>query len=156
MSPFAPRGTRRPAVAAVALSASVLLFGCASANDQPNAATSASVAPGPVPHLGQATQGTISVTGVSIVRTGQTLRITAQIHNAGTAADELLAIGSQVSPTVALSPAVKVPAGGTAKLGRGGTPASLQQEARLEPEGTVALTLQFQHAGSIEVFSSFQ
>jgi copper(I)-binding protein len=146
----------RRAAVAVTVAAPLLLSACASVANRPDTATNASTVPGPVPHLGQATQGGISITGVTVQRTGSRLDVTARIANAGAAADDLTTVGSQVSPTLTLRPAVKVPARGSVQLGPGGTSVVLQQEGRLEPGGTVALTLQFQQAGSVKVFSSFQ
>jgi hypothetical protein len=148
----------RPALAAAAVSAVGLVFlcGCAGSTTQPNAASSASVAPGAAPTLGDATQGDLSVNDVSIQRDGTKLAVTATIHNSGPTADQLTEVGSQVSPTLTLTPALAVPAGGTVALGGpNGTKVVLDQQGRLEPGGTVDLILQFQNAGQVQVFSSF-
>jgi hypothetical protein len=144
-----------PAAAAVG-TALALVCGCAGgASPAPNSAGSASVVPGAAPTLGEGGQGAITVTGTSIVRTGQRLAITARIHNAGPRTDELLAIGSQVSPTLTLNPPLQIRAGATRMLGTAGTPAVLRQDSRLVPGGTVDLMLAFGGAGTVQVFSSF-
>lgn len=145
---------RRPVSVAVIATALILtaVTSCAGAGVAPNSASSASVVPGAAPSLGQASQGALRISGVSIKRQGTNLLITASIHNSG-AADTLEQIGSQVSPTIALP--VPVPAGGTVTLGGSGTNAVLDQQGRLEPGATVDLTFQFKNGGLLQVFSSF-
>jgi copper(I)-binding protein len=140
--------------ATVALAFAVLLGGCASASNAPDSASSATAVPGAAPRLGQTSQGSISITDTSIQRTGQKLRITSQIHNAAPSADELVSVGSQVSPTVTLHPTLQLPANGDLRIGDA-VNVVLAQQARLEPGGTVDLTFQFERAGTIQVFSSF-
>ncbi|HEX4016372.1 MAG TPA: hypothetical protein VHX15_06495 [Frankiaceae bacterium] len=135
-----------------------LVAGCSSAGDgtsAPNTAGSATVVPGAVPKLGQGSAGGISITATSIVRTGTKLAITAQIHSDETNADALTAVGSNVGPTLTLTTPVQIPAGGTVSLG-GASEIVVDQDGRLSPGGTVALSFQFNAAGAIEVFSSFR
>lgn len=142
------------AVSAVLLFAAVT--SCAGAGQEPNSASSASVVPGSAPSLGEASQGALDITGVSITRQGTNLIVSATIHNSGTAADSLDQVGSQVSPTTPLSPPLTIAAGGTQALGGSGTRVVLDQQGRLEPGGTVALTFQFRNGGLLQVFTNFQ
>ncbi len=147
-------GTRTVAAACTLLG---LIAGCSNAGGggaAPNTASSASVVPGEAPQLGEGSGGGISVTGTSIVRTGKKLSITAQIHSAESTSDELVSVGSEVTPTLTLPSPVKIPAGATVAIG-GATKLVLDQNARLEPGGTVALLLHFSNAGAVQVFSSF-
>ncbi len=147
-------GTRTVAAACTLLG---LIAGCSSAGGggvAPNTAGSASVVPGEAPQLGEGSGGGISVTGTSIVRTGTKLSITTQIRSEESSSDELVSVGSEVTSTLTLSSPVKIPAGATVTIG-GATKVVLDQNARLEPGGTVALLLQFSNAGSVQVFSSF-
>jgi copper(I)-binding protein len=127
-----------------------------SGSSSPNSAGSASAVPGGLPKLGQGSAGAITVTSTSIVRRGALLTITMQIHNDEAVDDELVTAGSQVSATLTLSPPLRIPAGGTVSVG--GASANslvLTQNSRLEPDGTILLTLQFGKAGAVQVFSSF-
>jgi hypothetical protein len=151
---------RRPPAAACALLGLLgLLAGCSNSGSGggavPNTAGSASVVPGEAPKLGEGAGGGISVTGTSIVRTGTKLAISAQIHSDESTPDELTAVGSNVGPTLALASPLKIPAGGTVSIGGQGTRVVLTQSGRLEPGGTVALSMQFGSAGNVQVFSSF-
>jgi hypothetical protein len=135
-----------------------VVAGCSSAgggSSAPNTAGSASVVPGEAPKLGEGAGGGISITGTSIVRTGTKLAVTAQIHSDESTPDELVQVGSNVGPTLALSSPVHIPAGGTVSIGGHATQVVLTQSGRLEPGGTVALSLQFGTAGAVQVFSSF-
>ncbi len=149
------RGARRSGRAPVAAVAALLVLGgCVSAGQQANTATGPTAVPGSVQPQGQGTIGSISVTVTSIVRTGSELSITGRVHNSGRA-DQLVGAGSQVSPDLTLSPPLPIPAGATVQLGEGGTKLVLTQQLRLEPGGTVALTLRFRDAGSVQAFSGF-
>lgn len=139
-----------------AILALAVTAGCSDTGAPPNTASSATPAPGSFPTLGVASQGDLKLSGVSIVRKGTQLIISATISNSGTTADELLSIGSQVSPTLTLNPPVQVPAHGSVTLGGSGTSAVLDQEGRLEPGGTVDLMLDFRDAGQFQVFSAFE
>jgi copper(I)-binding protein len=128
-----------------------------SGSSSPNSAGGATAVPGAVPKLGQGSAGGITVTGTSIVRSDTKLTITMQIRNDETTDDQLVTAGSQVSATLALSPALRIPAGGTVSVGGGSANTLvLTQNSRLEPDGTVLLMLQFGKAGAIQVFSSFR
>jgi hypothetical protein len=148
---------RTPAAACAVIGLFGLAAGCSSAGtgSSPNTAGSASVVPGEAPKLGEGGGGGISVTGTSIVRTGTRLNVTAQIHSAESTPDELLQVGSEVTGTLTLSPPLQIPAGGTVSIGGHGSQVVLTQSGRLEPGGTVALSLQFGSAGAVQVFSSF-
>lgn len=132
--------------------------GCAQSGSggtaQPNTAGSASAAPGEAPKPGEGAGGGIRITGTSIVRAGSKLTVTATIHNDETKSDQLVQVGSEVTATTVLSTPLTIPAGGTATIG-GAQKVVLDQNARLEPGGTVALQFQFSSAGSVQVFSSF-
>jgi copper(I)-binding protein len=131
-----------------------MISGCAgSASDEPNTAGDATAVPGNIPGIG--TSGSITVSGVSIHRTGDQLAITARIRNGGSAPDQLLSISSQVSTTLTESPALTIPAKSTTQLGADGTKTTLAINARLEPGGSIALTLDFRGAGQIDAYSSF-
>jgi len=132
------------------------LSGCSDTGAPPNTASSAAPAPGSFPTLGVASQGDLKLSGVSIVRKGSQLIISATISNSGTTPDALLSIGSQVSPTLTLNPPVQVPAHGSVTLGGSGASAVLDQQGRLEPGGTVDLMLDFRDAGQFQVFSAFE
>ena len=121
----------------------------------PNSAGDATAVPGDVPTLGTGAAGAITVTATSIVRSGTRLTISAKVHNDAATADELVAVASQVSATLTLSPPLQIPAGGTVSIGSGGSAVVLTQNSRLEPDGTVVLSLQFSKAGALQVFSSF-
>jgi hypothetical protein len=135
-----------------------VLAGCSStgAGSTPNAAGTATVVPGAVPKLGEGISGGITITGAAIVRTGTRLAVTAQIHNAESTADELTAVGSNVGPALTLPAEVRIPAGGTVSIGGSAASVVLDQNGRLSPGGTVALSFQFNSAGAIQVFSSFR
>jgi hypothetical protein len=149
-----PRSSLTRSIAATAILVSALVSGCAgSASDEPNTAGNATAVPGAIPGIG--TAGDITVSGLSIHRTGDQLAITAQIRNSGTAADQLLSISSQVTETLTKSPALAIPAKSTVSLGAGGTATSLTINARLEAGGSVALTLNFRDAGAVDDYSSF-
>jgi copper(I)-binding protein len=142
---------------AVLLAALVLTVGgCAgSTSEEPNTAGSASPVPGAVLSFGAATQGDIVVSDLTITRTGEQLAISAKIDNGDSAADELLTISSQVTSTLTFSPALTIPGKGSAQLGSGGAKAVLTENARLPTGGTVALTLTFKQAGSVQLYSQF-
>jgi hypothetical protein len=155
---FARRRTAMTAVTACALvGLAGLLAGCSgSAGATPDTASSATLVPGDTTKLGSGSGGGISITGTSIQRTGTRLTITAQIHNSESAADELVTVGSNESPTVTLQPPLPIAAGATVTIGgTSDTSVALEQTGRLEPGGTVALSFQFGNAGAIQVFSSF-
>ncbi len=155
-----PAATPRLALSSVLLGTVLLgaLTACSgssgSGSTNPNSAGRATVVPGNVPTQGEGSAGGITVTGVSIVRSGSKLTVSGQIHNDESAADELVSVGSEVTATLTLNPALRIPAGDTVSLG-GAHQLVLQQNARLEPGGTVVLSLQFTHAGPVQVFSSF-
>jgi hypothetical protein len=134
----------------------VLVSGCAgSATDDPNTLGNATDAPDTqAPGVGTSASGDITVSGLSIVRSGDHLAITAKISNTD-AADELLSISSQVTATLTESPALAIPAKGTVTLGKGGTSTVLTVNARLETGGSVALTLNFKNAGQVDDYAGF-
>jgi hypothetical protein len=142
--------------AILALATVAVMSGCTDTGAPPNSATSATPAPGSFPTLGVANQGDLKLSSVSIVRKGTRLIISATISNSGATADALLSIGSQVSPTLTLTPPVPVPAHGSVTLGGSGASAVLDQQGRLEPGGTVDLMLDFRDAGQFQVFSTFE
>jgi hypothetical protein len=146
----------RSGIAILALATAAVLSGCSDTGAPPNTAGSATPVPGSAPTLGVANQGNLSLSGVSILRKGTQLIISATITNSGSTADELQQIGSQVSPTLTLNPPIQVPAHGSVKLGGSATSAVLDQQGRLEPGGTVDLMLEFRDAGQLQVFSAFQ
>jgi copper(I)-binding protein len=135
-----------------------IVTGCAQSGSggtaQPNTAGSASAVPGEAPKPGQGAGGGIRVTDTSIVRAGSKLTVTATIHNDETTADDLVQVGSEVTASTVVTPPLTIPAGGSVTLG-GAHKVVLDQNARLEPGGTVALQFQFTKAGSVQVFSSF-
>ncbi len=108
------------------------------------------------PTPGTASQGQLSVRITSITRSGDQLTVAGQVHNAAKTTEELLSVGSQVTATLTLTPALQIPAGATLELGSSGRAVVLTQNARLEPGGTVVLMLNFQRAGEVQVFSGFQ
>jgi copper(I)-binding protein len=112
------------------------------------------VVPGDVPTPGEGASGGITVSGTKIVRSGTKLTVTASIHNAESKADTLVQVGSEVTATLTLTSPLTIPAGGTVAIG-GAHPVVLDQNARLEPGGTVVLEFHFINAGLVEVFSSF-
>ena len=130
-------------------------MGACGASQAPDTASDTMTGSGTVPHLGEASQGAISVSGASVQQSGTQLAVTATIRNAGASADELDSVMSQVSNVLTLSPPVTLPPHGSVVLGEGKTRVVLTQNGRLEPGGTVALTLNFRNAGAVEVFSSF-
>jgi hypothetical protein len=151
------RLSQRSATRSIAASLILLyamISGCTrSASDESNTAGVATAVPGNIPGIG--TSGNITVSGVSIHRTGDQLAITAQIRNSGSTPDQLLSIGSQVSANLTESPALTIPAKSTTQLGDGGTKTALTINARLEPGGSIALTLTFRSAGQVDAYSSF-
>jgi copper(I)-binding protein len=149
------RRLRTAAVAFALLSALAACSSSAGSGVSPNSAGDATAVPGDVPTLGAGTAGAISVTATSIVRSGTRLTISAKVHNDGSTADTLVSAASQVSATLTLSPPLQIPAGSTVSIGTGGSAVVLNQNSRLEPDGTVVLTLQFSKAGAVQVFSSF-
>lgn len=150
-----PRSSRLAALG-LALATAVLVSGCSDTGAPPNVASSASPVPGSAPTLGVANQGDLSLSGVSILRKGTQLIVSATITNSGDTADELQQVGSQVSPTLTLNPPIPVPAHGSVTLGGSGPSVVLDQQGRLEPGGTVDLMLEFRDAGQLQVFSGFQ
>jgi hypothetical protein len=149
---------RTAAVVTVACALLSVLAACSSSagsGGSPDSAGDATIVPGDVPTLGDGSAGGITVTGTSIVRSGTRLTISAKVHNDGSTPDELAAVGSQVSATLTLSPPLQIPAGDTVSIGRGANAIVLNQNSRLEPDGTVVLSLQFSKAGAVQVFSSF-
>jgi hypothetical protein len=140
----------------VFLGIGLLAAGCAgSTSTPPNVATSETAVPGAVPQLGKADAGTISISDVSIVRTGKTLRLRGRITNSGTAPDALLQVSSQVSKPVTLAPPLALPPGKTVQLDTAKTPVLLTEDGRLQPGGTVDLALQLQRTGLVQLFSKF-
>jgi hypothetical protein len=141
-------------IAAIVILVGAMISGCAgSASDEPNTAGDATAVPGNIPGIGAS--GNITVSGVSIHRTGHELAVTAEIRNSGSSPDQLLSISSQVSTTLTESPALAIPAKSTTQLGDGGTKTALTINARLEPGGSIALTLNFRGAGQVDAYSSF-
>ena len=149
--------TRLRAAAAVCL-LTATIAGCAQSGSggtaQPNTAGSASAVPGEAPRPGEGAGGGIRVTDTSIVRAGSKLTVTATIHNDEATADDLVQVSSEVTANTVLTPPVTIPANGSVTLG-GAHKVVLDQNARLQPGGTVALQFQFTKAGSVQVFSSF-
>jgi hypothetical protein len=143
--------------AAALLLLGVLVSACSgSATDDPSTLGNATDAPDSTgPGVGRSASGDITVSGLTIHRTGDHLDITAKISNTGATADELLSISSQVTGTLTESPALAIPAKGTVTLGIGGTSTELTINARLEPGGSVALTLNFKDAGQVDDYASF-
>ncbi len=130
------------------------LAGCADASrSDADAASTAAPASGAVPQLGSATLGALTMSGFALTRTVSALTLTGRVVNAGSA-DTLTSIASQVTTTSTLSPPLAVAAGATVELGAGRT-ITLTENARLEPGGTVDLTLHFARAGDVQVFTSF-
>lgn len=153
-----PRRRTAAAVCAAlgALAVSTACGSSSSGSSTPNTAGNATAVPGDVPKLGQGSGGGITVTNTTVVRSGTKLTISARIHNDQTVTDELVAAGSQVSATLTLTPALRIPPGGTITIGNGSANAVvLTQNSRLEPDGTIVLNLQFGKAGAVQVFSSF-
>lgn len=154
-APNAVRASVRDAVALLGLLG--VIAGCSTgAGSTPNSAGSATVVPGAVPKLGEGSGGGISITAAEIVRTGTQLAVTAQVHNAETTADALTQVASNVGPTLTLAAPVQIPAGSTVSIGGAAARVVLVQSGRLSPGGTVALSFQFNSAGTIQVFSSFR
>jgi copper(I)-binding protein len=149
--------TSTRSIAATLLVLGGLVSGCAgSATDDPNTAGNATNVPNSLPPgVGTSADGDITVSGLVIHRTGDHLDISAKISNTGAAADQLLSISSQVTATLTESPALAIPAKGTVSLGDGGTSTVLTINARLEPGGSVALTLNFKAAGQVDDYASF-
>ncbi len=134
-----------------------VIAGCAqsgSGSSAPNTAGNATVVPGEVPTPGEGASGGITVTGTKIVRAGSKLTVTATVKSAESKPDELVQVGSEVTATLNLNPPIAVPAGGSIAIGAAHM-VVLDQNARLEPGGTVVLQFQFANAGTVEVFSSF-
>ena len=98
-----------------------VLAGCAQSGSggtsSPNTASSPTVVPGEAPKPGEGASGGITVSGTSIVRTGAKLSVTATIHNGESKPDELLQVGSEVTPTLRISPPLTIPAGGSVSIG---------------------------------------
>lgn len=154
IGPHPCRSPGRQTLAAVLLIAAAAcgLTGC-SAGSNANAATSAAPASGAVPQLGSATIDSLTMRDFALRRAGGALTLTGRIVNTGSA-DTLTSIASQLTATLTLVPALAVPAATTVELGAGRT-VTLTENARLEPGGTVDLTLHFQRAGDVQVFTSF-
>jgi hypothetical protein len=129
--------------------------GSSGTSTAPNVATTATVVPGAAPQLGKAEAGYLSITGVSIVRTGSTLAVHGRITNSSKTADALLQVTSQVSKPMTLSPPIELPPGKTVSLGAAATKVLLTEDARLDTGGTVDLALQFRRAGLVQLFSTF-
>jgi hypothetical protein len=149
------RSARTRSIVGTLILLGALVSGCAgNASDQPNTAGNATNVPDNLPGSNSAS-GAISVSGLSIRRTGDHLDITAQISNTGTTADELQSLTSQVTDTLTESPALAIPAKSTVALGKGGTNTQLTINARLEPGGSIALIFNFKAAGQVDGYASF-
>jgi hypothetical protein len=143
----------RSLIATLILVAAVVSGCSGSTSDEPNTAGNATAVPGTIPGIG--TSGDITVSGLGIHRTDDKLAITAQIRNTGSTPDQLLSISSQVTAALTESPALVIPAKGTAALGAGGTTTTLTINARLEPGGSIALVLNFKTAGQLDAYAGF-
>ena len=139
---------------AVLLTVVLVAGGCSNSSDSaPDVATSATAVPGSVPQLGEGTVGALSISEIALQRSGSQLTLSGRIVNAGPA-DELTRIASQVTEPLTPSPAITLPAKASTELGKDPS-IILTENARLEPGGTVDLTLTFGQAGSVQVFASF-
>ena len=112
---------------------------------------------GSAPTLGVANQGDLSLSGVSILRKGTQLIISATITNSGIDGGRAAADRQPGQPDPDPQPAD--PGAGPRERQHWvdpGTSAVLDQQGRLEPGGTVDLMLDFRDAGQFQVFSGFQ